>query len=189
MPQALLTTPNFANIRGAKTCTVQPESRTPSRIQVAITDLLRARYPRKTWAFLASMFDIKERAAKHRLANQVSYTVEELQVLLKGEDGFEYFEALMEDAAPQWWLWTKHAFLQGEKRRVIAEAEQEYLELERHLPPTAIASRLKRGNADATRKLQKTFAKKETALGFLRPELDRASHSPVVPALAKGRSR
>lgn len=187
MSRALSTTPNSANFGGAETCTDFPKSCTISALQIAITDLIRARNPRKTWAFVADLFGLKERAAKHRLANARAYTIEELQALIHGEDGFEYLEALMAEAEPAWWAWTKQIMAQAAKRRLAAEATQEALQLEAQLQPTAAARRLSKGNADATSKLSTAFARKETALGFLRPDNPRALDSGMAQAKARRR--
>src|ERR1700722_5520640 len=106
MPQALAATPNCANYGGAKICTPKQKNCTPSNLQVSITNLIKTKFPAgtKAWAYLMDTFDLKERAAKHRLSNTVSYSIEELQALIQGDDGLAYFEALMADAAPKWWV-------------------------------------------------------------------------------------
>jgi len=189
MPRALAASPNSANFGGAETCTVFPKTCTVSDLQIAITDIIKSKKPAgtKAWAYLCDLFGIKERSAKSRLSNSVSYTIEELQALIHGDDGFEYLEALMAEAEPAWWIWTKQVMAQAAKRRLAAEATQEALQLEAQLQPTAAARRLTKGNADASRKLSTAFARKETALGFLRPDSNRAVDGPV--AHAKGRRR
>lgn len=187
MRTASFASAGLSNFGGAKTCTDRTETRTVSAIQAAISDLLKYQIPYKTWGFVASAFGLKERAAKHRLANDSSYTIEELQVLLQGEHGLSYLHALMADAEPEWWFWNKQVMAQAAKRRLAAEATQEALQLEAQLPPTAAARRLTKGNADATKKLNTAFARKETALGFLRPDAHRAQDSSL--AQAKGRRR
>jgi hypothetical protein len=181
------TSRNFANSGGAKSCTIHPENCTTSALQAAITNLIRFQNPYKTWGFVASLFGLKERAAKHRLSNTSSYTIEELQTLFQSEQGLSYLQAMMADAEPEWWFWSKQVMAQAAKRRLAAEATQEALQLEAQLPPTAAARRLTKGNVDATTKLNSAFARKETALGFLRPNADR----PVdrVVAQTQGRRR
>lgn len=185
MRTASFASAGLANSGGAKTCTIQPETCTVSALQEAITNLIRFQNPNKTWAFVASMFGLKERAAKHRLANNSSYTIDELQTLFQSEDGLSYLNAMMADAEPEWWFWTKQVMAQAAKRRLAAEATQEALQLEAQLPPTAAARRLTKGNADATKKLNTAFSRKETALGFLRPDSNRAPDRAV--AQTKGR--
>lgn len=187
MPQRSLAGANFANLGGAKTRTIYPETCTASALQSAITNLIKFQNPHKTWAFVASMFGLKERAAKHRLANNSSYTIEELQALFQSEHGLSYLQTMMDDAEPEWWFWAKQVMAQAAKRRLAAEATQEALQLEAQLPPTAAARRLTKGNADATKNLNSALARKETALGFLRPQLDRAVDRPV--AQTQGRRR
>ncbi len=147
-----------ANLRGARTCTDYPETCTVSALQTAITNLIKFQNPFKTWAFVASTFGLKERAAKHRLANNSSYTIEELQALLQSENGLSYLNAMMAEAEPEWWFWTKQVMAQASKRRLAAEATQEALQLEAQLPPTAAARRLTKGNADVSKKLNSAFA-------------------------------
>lgn len=173
---------DLANLGGAENCTNRTKTCTVSQLQADITDLLKRHFPHKTWALLADAFGLKERAAKHRLANNSSYTIEELQLLFQSEDGLDYLNAMMADAAPAWWVWWKQVMAQAEKRRIAAEATQEAMQLEAQLPPTAQARRLTKGNADATRKLNAAFARKETALGFLRPDADRVVRRSVAQA-------
>lgn len=187
MPTASFALAGLSNSGGAKTCTNYPERCTISELQGAITDLIKLQNPNKTWAFVASMFGLKERAAKHRLANNSSYTIEELQALLQSENGLSYLNAMMEEAEPEWWFWTKQVMAQASKRRLAAEATQEALQLEAQLPPTAAARRLTKGNADASKKLNSAFARKETALGFLRPDGPRAVVGTVAQAKGRGR--
>lgn len=182
-----LTAGNFANLGGAETCTNRSETCTISILQAAISDLIKFQNPYKTWAFVANLFGLKERAAKHRLANNSSYTIEELQKLFQSESGLSYLYAMMDDAEPEWWFWAKQVMAQAAKRRLAAEAAQEALQLEAQLPPTAAARRLTKGNTDATAKLNSAFARKETALGFLRPNSDRAVAGAVAHAKRGGR--
>lgn len=167
---------------GAKICTTRTKTCTTSPLQESISSLLKLQFPYKTWGFIANLFGLKERAAKYRLANENSYTIEELQILLQSENGLSYLNALMAEAEPEWWFWAKQVMAQAAKRRLAAEATQEALQLEAQLPPTAAARRLTKGNADATKKLNTAFARKETALGFLRPDMDRAADRTMAQA-------
>jgi len=176
---------NLANPEGAGNCTKRTKTCTVSQLQSDISDLLKQHFPHKTWAVLADAFGLKERAAKHRLANNSSYTIEELQLLFQSGDGLDYLNAMMADAAPAWWVWWKQVMAQAEKRRIAAEATQEALQLEAQLPPTAAARRLTKSNADASKKLSAAFARKEAALGFLRPNGDRPIHRAVAQAKGK----
>jgi hypothetical protein len=178
---------NLSNCGGAKTCTGRKETCIPSALQIAITDLIKFQNPLKAWAFVADTFSLKERAAKYRLANESSYTIEELQKLFQSENGLSYLHAMMDDAEPEWWFWMKQVMAQAAKRRLAAEATQEALQLEAQLPPTAAARRLTKGNADATKKLNTAFARKETALGFLRPDNNRPVAGAVAQAKGRGR--
>lgn len=187
MGSVVATSLNSATFGGAGTRTVRTKTRTVSAFQEAITDLLKHQNPKKTWAVIGKLFGLQERASKHRLSNASSYTIEELQTLFQSEHGLSYLNAIMADAEPEWWFWNKQVMAQAAKRRLAAEATQEALQLEAQLPPTAAARRLTKGNADATKKLSSAFARKETALGFLRPDAPRSLDSAV--AQTQGRRR
>lgn len=189
MPQRSLAGANFANLGGAKICTPQPKICTPSDLQVAITRLIKFKFPAgtKAWAYLMDTFALKERAAKHRLSNSVSYTIEELQALIQGDDGFEYLRVLMADAEPKWWWWAKRVIATAERRRLAAELDQEILQLETSRPPDVSGRRRIKGDLDARTTLGKKFATAETALGFLHPDVDRSVDRGV--AQTQGRRR
>ena len=81
MHEAYATTAGSPKMAGDKTCTVFPETYTVSPLQAAITNLIKMQNPHKAWVFVSDLFGLKERSAKHRLANERSYTIEELQRL------------------------------------------------------------------------------------------------------------
>jgi hypothetical protein len=168
-----------ANSGGAKTCTDLPETCTVSSLQTALTNLIRAKNPNKTWAFVADLFGLKERAAKHRLANARAYTIEELQVLLQGEDGLSYLEILMADAEPVWWTWTKWVAQQAHLERVAADALQQRMQLESQMPMST--PRLK--DSRNVKNMRSNFSKAKAALGILHPD----SNSPVDRAVAQAK--
>lgn len=93
----------------------------PSEIQVAITNLIKRKRPHgtKAWEMVADQFGIGERAAKYRLANRSSYTADEFQVLLRGEDGHDYMKMLMAGANPKWWRPYKKALNSARFRRFL----------------------------------------------------------------------
>jgi hypothetical protein len=155
-------------------CTDFPGScTTVSELQASITNIIRAKNPYKTWAFVADMFGLKERSAKHRLANSRVYTIEELQALLRSEDGLDYLAAIMGDAEPKWWWWAKQVMAVAAIKRRRAEDEQEILKLETSAPAEVGARRRIKGALDANRSLKASIDRAETALGFRRPDVDR----------------
>lgn len=173
MSRASATTGNFANLGSAKTCTdFSGSCTTVSELQASITNILRAKNPYKTWAFVADLFGLKERSAKHRLANSRAYTIEELQALLRSEDGLDYLAALMGDAEPKWWWWAKQVMAVAAIKRRRAEDEQEILKLETSAPAEVGARRRIKGALDANRNLKASIDRAETALGFRRPDVD-----------------
>jgi len=191
MPRASATTADLANFGGAETCTPQPKKYTPSDLQVAITKLIKAKFPAgtKAWAYLMEAFDLKERAAKHRLSNSVSYTIEELQALIQGEDGFEYLQTLMADAEPKWWWWAKRVIATAERRRMAAELDQEILKLETSRPADTGARRRIKGDLDASKSLGAKFARAETTLGLLDSYSNRASTGAMAQTQAQTQGR
>lgn len=172
MQQPSLAMPNSANLRGAEKDTDFPISCTISSLQKTITEILRAKNPRKTWAFVADAFGLKERAAKHRLANSRAYSIEELQVLLQSEDGLDFLSALMADAEPKWWWWAKQVMAVAAIKRRRAEDEQEILKLETSAPADSGPARRRiKGALDANRSIKSSIDRAETALGVQRPDL------------------
>lgn len=91
---------------------------TASPVQIAITNLIKVKRPPGTrpWEFLSDRFGIKERAAKKRLANETSYTIEEARTLIRGEDGHEFLKVVMADANPKWWGPYKRAIRKWQLR-------------------------------------------------------------------------
>jgi hypothetical protein len=129
-----------------------------------------------------------ERVAKHRLAGSREYTIEELQALmLQSENGFEILQVLMAQAEPKWWWWAKRVIATAERRRQAAELDQEILQLETSRPPDVSGRRRIKGDLDARTTLGNAFARKETALGFLRPDCNRVADSAVAQAKGRGR--
>ena len=187
MNEAYASMSGSAKTGGAETCTVWQKSCTVSPLQAAITDIIKRKKPAgtKAWAFLCDLFGIKERSAKSRLSNSVSYTIEELQALIHGDDGLEYFEALMADAEPEWWRWTRWAIEQGSLKRLAVEATQKSLELESQLPITPAR---RKGNADV-KKLSAGLSRSQTALGILDSYSSCASDRPMAPAQTVIRSK
>lgn len=177
MTTASVASAALSNSRGGETCT-------ESAVTCTISDIFRSKYPSKTWGFISNLLGLSERAAKHRLATSRPYTVAELQIILQSEDGFDFLNALMEDAQPKWWWWAKRVMATAERRRQAAEIDQEILQLETSRPPDVNGRRRIKGDLDARTTLGKKFAAAETALGFLAPNADRAPAGAVVPAKA-----
>lgn len=77
----------------------------PSQLQAAISTLIKQNTPygKTPASLLVEATGIGMRVARNRLANQSSYTPDELRALLKGEDGFDFMKAIMADACPSWW--------------------------------------------------------------------------------------
>ncbi|WP_398479256.1 hypothetical protein [Tardiphaga sp.] len=179
MTEAYASMSGSAKPGGAETCTVFPESCTVSPLQAALTDLIRAFNPQKTWTFVADLFGLRERSAKHRLSNSVNYTIEELQLLIQGEDGLAYLEALMAEAQPRWWLDLRKTIELSRIRGEQALLQQRAMALDN--TPMARQDRRKMKRViDADRNLSAARAEQETAVGILLQN----SNGPVVGAMA-----
>lgn len=190
MPRASVTTADFANFGGAESCTPKPKKCTPSNLQIAITKIIKFKFPAgtKAWAYLMDTFDLKERAAKHRLSNSVSYTIEELQALIQADDGLEYLNALMADAAPKWWVNLQKSLTLSAARVLQEEAQQAVLSLDAGPMDRSTRRKTKRF-FDADRNLTAARAKEETAVGFLHQEHHRAAAGTMAQAQAQGKGR
>lgn len=165
-----------------------------SPLHEAISDFMKMRFPRKTWGFLANLINTTERVAKHRLSNARSYTIDELQMMLQSEDGFEVLRILMDGSQPKWWWWAQRVMATAERRRQAAELDQEILLLETSRPADVSGRRRIKGDLDAQTIQNRKFAQTETALGFLHQDVTRAPDRPVAqtkvaPRAYAGRGR
>lgn len=174
MKQTLTGSRVFASSGGVETCT-------DNAISCTISNLIRSKYPLKTWCFVAETFGLQERTAKHRLAVTRVYTVAELQILLRSEDGLDFLVAVMGDAQPAWWRWLNKVMTLAAVRRRQAEDAQEILKLETSPDADVGARRRIKGALNADTRISAAVARAETALGFSRPNVDR------VGAAAGGR--
>lgn len=137
-----------------------------SSLQTGITKFFKSQQPRKTWALLADLLGVGERVAKHRLANTRSYTIEELQIMLQSDNGYEILELLMDESKPRWWAMLQETVTLARARHHQELARQQVLKLE--AAPFEIPTRRKAKRiADADRQLSSSRSRKETALGFL----------------------
>jgi hypothetical protein len=194
MAALCLTGGNAAKIEGAEPGSKNPNSGSVSALHETITDYMKMRFPRKTWGFLANLIGSTERVAKHRLSNARSYTIDELQMMLQSEDGFEVLQILMEGSKPKWWWWAQRVIATAERRRQAAELDQEILLLETSRPPDVHGRRRIKGDLDARTIQNKKFAEAETALGFLHQDAARApdravAQAKVAPRAYAGRGR
>jgi hypothetical protein len=173
----------LSKIGGAETCTTRTKTCTVSRLQEAISELIYDHNPKKTWAFVADLFDLKERAAKHRLSNNSSYTIEELQLLFQGENGRAYLDAMMDGAEPAWWKAVRASIALSEARVLQAEAQQKVLSLDNAPLEQPTRRKIKRF-VDADRNLNAARAEKELATGLLHQNAARAVDSRVAETKA-----
>lgn len=169
---------------GAEVGSKNPNSGTVSVLHETITDYMKTRFPRKTWGFLATLIGSTERVAKHRLSNARSYTIDELQMMLQSEDGFDVLRILMEGSQPKWWWWAKRVIATADRRRQAAELDQEILLLETSRPADVSGRRRIKGDLDAQSIQNRKFAQAETALGFLHQDVARGADRAVAQAPA-----
>ena len=158
-----------AKIRGGETCTSSSDK---CAVSQSISDLFRLIYPAKTWSVIGNLLGLSERSAKYRVAAVRPYTVEELRTILRGEDGVEFYEMLMEGSTSEAWKYLSKEIRLSRARRKQAEAAQEVLAIEDG-PADPRTRRQLRKYADADRRLNSAFAEKETAVGFSRPDFPR----------------
>jgi len=170
---------------GAKICTDRKKTCTISRLQAAISDLIKLQNPVKTWAFVADLFGLSERSAKYRLSNEASYSIEELQALFQGEDGLAYLEAMMADSAPRWWKALQKEIALCKARAHQESARQLVLSMEVDDLDIRDRRRLKRFS-DADKRLNAEAAQAETAAGFMVANAGSSLHSAM--ASAKGQA-
>lgn len=173
MPQALAATPNSANLGSGNSCTGRREMCTIGAVNFAINEVLKSKFPLKTWAHLAALLGLQERAAKYRLSNSRAYTVDELQTLLHSEDGLDFLMAVMGEAQPAWWRWINKVMTLAAVRRRQAEDAQEILKLETSGDADVGARRRIKGALNAEKRISSAVARAETSLGLSRPNLDR----------------
>jgi hypothetical protein len=174
---------DMSNLGGAETCTIRTKTCTVSRLQAAISDLIYNQNPKKTWAFVSDLFDLKERAAKHRLSNNSSYTIEELQILFQGKNGAAYLKAMMADAEPAWWKGVRASIALSEARVLQAEAQQRVLALDNAPLEQPTRRKIKRF-VDADRNLNADRAEKELAAGFFHQNVARSLDRGVAETKA-----
>ena len=155
-------------------------------IHHAITAFFERIQPKKTWALIAETLSLKEHTAKHRAANHTSYSVEELQTLLHGEDGAEVLDLLMRSASPipQWWSEYLDTRKLTRARVLQAEAQQLVMSLDNSPMEQPTRRKIKRFT-DADRNLSAARAEKELAVGLLHQNEDRAPDRVVAAAAAK----
>lgn len=143
---------------------------TLSAVSIDLTQVVKLKFPQKTWAHLASMLGLQERAAKYRVSNSRAYTADEIRTLLQSEDGLEFLAAIMADAEPKWWWWAKQVMTVASIKRRRHEDEQEILKLETSAPAETGARRRIKGALDANRNIKAAVDRAETALGIQRPD-------------------
>lgn len=189
MRAASFASAGLSNSGGVKICTDRTKTCTVSQLQASITEIIKLQKPNgtKAWAFIAGLFGLKERAAKYRLSNTASYTIEELQALIHGEDGYVYFEALMADAKPKWWSDFQETVTLCKARALQHSARQAVLSLDLEEMDVPTRRKTKRF-FDADRNLTAARAKKETAVGILHQEHNRAVAGGMAQAAVQAKA-
>lgn len=178
MQQSLLTTPSSANFGGHKTVSDFAALVSGLTLHQAVTAVLQFKEPRKTWAFLASLVsrpndEMSESVAKHRISGRRDYSAEDLQRLLRSEEGIDFLVAIMGDSKPAWWRWITKVMTLAAVRRRQAEDAQEILKLETSGDADVGARRRIKGALNAEKRISSAVARAETSLGLSRPNLDR----------------
>lgn len=148
-------------------------------IHEAITAIFSRLQPHKTWALIAKTLHLKEHAARHRAANHRDYTIEELQLLLQGENGAEILHLLMRGAEPAWWKALRTSLALSQARVAQAEWQQAVMALD-NAPIDAPTRRKLKKVRHADRDFTATRAGQELAAGVLHQNLVRAVAGPVA---------
>ena len=186
MTQAYPSTVQITKSAPGQNCYGISKTATFPAIHRAVTDFFERLQPKKTWALIAKTLQLKEHTAKHRAANHTVYSVEEIQILLHGDNGREVLDMLMESASPipEWWTeWCKTWELTA-IRSEQALLQQRALALD-NTPMDRPARRKLKRFVDADRNLSATRAEKETAVGLLAANAGRGRAGAMDAAAAK----
>jgi hypothetical protein len=189
MPRAYPATGQIAKSGSLRNGYEISNSATFPTIHKAVTALFDRLKPKKTWALIAETLHLKEHTAKHRAANHTGYSVEEIQILLHGDNGRQVLDLLMESASPipEWWTeWCKTWELTA-IRSEQALLQQRALALD-NTPMDRPARRKLKRFVDADRHLSATRAEKETAVGLLAANAGRGRAGAMDAAAAKAES-
>ena len=166
MSQSYSATCQIAKSGPLRNCYEISNTATFPSIHKAITALFESLKPKKTWALIAETLDLKEHTAKHRAANHTNYSVEEIQVLLQGDNGEEVLNLLMADAMPDWWRELRKTLELTRIRGEQAQLQQRALAID-NTPMARQDRRKMKRFIDADRTLSATRAEQETAAGLL----------------------
>ena len=189
MTQAYPSTGQITKSVPGQNCYGISKTATFPAIHRAVTDFFERLQPKKTWALIAETLHLKEHTAKHRAANHTVYSVEEIQILLHGDNGREVLDMLMASASPvpQWWTdWCKTWELTA-IRAEQAQLQQRAMALD-NTPMDRPARRKLKRFVDADRHLSATRAEKETAMGLLAANAGRGSGGAVAAAAAQAQA-
>ncbi len=189
MTQAYPSTVQIAKSGSSKNCYDLSKTATFPTIHAAITTFFERLKPKKTWALIAETLNLKEHTAKHRAANHTVYSVEEIQILLHGDNGREVLDLLMATSSPipEWWTDLLKTWELTAIRSEQALLQQRALALD-NTPMDRPARRKLKRFVDADRHLSATRAEKETAVGLLAANAGRGSGGAVAAAAAQAQA-
>jgi len=102
----------------------------------AIVATVKNLFPQHTRKTLARILGLSDGAARKKLTGERAFSVDELAVLLRSEQGIHFLVALMADAEPPWWSRVQAYFaaidaqrMQRAARRRLREAINDDAEL------------------------------------------------------------
>lgn len=160
-----------------------------STIHQAITEFFVQLQPLKTWGLIQKTLGLKEHAAKHRAANHRDYSVEELQMLLHGDNGDQILDLLMKTAnpVPLWWQEHQATRTLTYARGLQAASRQLALSID-NAPMEQPTRRKLRKFIDADRTISAARSEAEATVGLRYQNPDR-SLDPDIGRVAPASSR
>lgn len=92
---------------------------------LAIVQVLKDFWPRKTASHVALLTGVSERAVKYWLAGVTRMSLEHVVAILRTEAGYDILEAVMGDCKVDWWLAAQAAQnIRRSKRAIKKEQER-----------------------------------------------------------------
>lgn len=118
----------IASTTGTDTCV--GENRQQSRLIAELMRVARALWPTKTAAELAARTEVSQRTAERWLALKTGMSDENIQALVRCDEGLAFLEALFGEKQPAYWRDFKRSARRTNLRREIKALQKKQDELE-----------------------------------------------------------